>query len=144
MSWSVWLLLVHAATACFMTGLIWFVQVVHYPLLGAVDPRGFAAYHREHMRRTTFVVGPIMLVEATAAIWIAGAQLVAPFLAGVGLALLAVVWAATMWLSVPRHSQLAAGFDGDAHAALVTTNWVRTVAWTARSVVAIVMAAGHV
>lgn len=85
-SWSIWLLLVHAATACFMTGLIWFVQVVH----------------------------------------------------------LAVVWAATMWLSVPRHSQLAAGFDGDAHAALVTTNWVRTIAWTARSVVAIVMAAGHV
>lgn len=143
-SWSVWLLLVHAATAWFMTGLIWFVQVVHYPLLGAVDSRGFGPYHREHMRRTTFVVGPIMLIEATTAVWIAGADLAAPYLTGLGLLLLAVVWAATMWLSVPRHNQLAAGFNADAHAALVATNWIRTVGWSARSVVSILMAAAHV
>lgn len=143
-SWAVWLLLVHAATACFMTGLIWFVQVVHYPLLAAVDAAGFNAYHREHMRRTTFVVGPIMLIEATTAVWIAGADLAAPYLSGLGLLLLAVVWAATMWLSVPRHNQLAAGFDPTAHAALVATNWIRTVGWSARSVVSILMAAAYV
>lgn len=141
-SWSVWVLLLHAASACFMTGLIWFVQVVHYPLLGAVDPQGFGAYHREHLRRTTFVVGPIMLTEAATAVWIAGADRTSPFLAWLGLALLALVWTATTWLSVPKHNQLAAGFNADAHAALVATNWIRTVGWTARSVVSVVMAAG--
>ena len=135
-------MLVHVATTCFMTGLIWFVQVVHYPLLAAVEAPGFGAYHREHMRRTTFVVGPIMLIEAMTAVWIAGANLTAPFLAALGLTLLAVVWAATMWLLVPRHKQLAAGFNANAHAALVATNWIRTAGWTARSVVSLLMAAG--
>ena len=36
------------------------------------------------------------------------------------------------FLSVPQHAVLARGFDADAHASLVTTNWVRTVAWSAR------------
>lgn len=30
--WAKWLLLLNLASALFMTGLIWFVQVVHYPL----------------------------------------------------------------------------------------------------------------
>lgn len=141
-SWSVWVLLLHAATACFMTGLIWFVQVVHYPLLAAVDAQGFGPYHREHLRRTTFVVGPVMLIEAATAAWIARADLTTPFLAWLGIALLAIVWAATFWLSVPRHNQLAAGFDAAAHASLVATNWIRSVGWTARSVSSLVMAAG--
>ena len=47
-----------------------------------------------------------------------------------------------MWLSVPRHNQLATGFDGSTHTSLVATNWIRTVGWTARSVVALVMVAG--
>lgn len=28
-----WLLVAHVVATLFMTGLIWFVQVVHYPLL---------------------------------------------------------------------------------------------------------------
>ena len=30
------LLLVHAASTLFMAGVIWFVQVVHYPLMASV------------------------------------------------------------------------------------------------------------
>jgi hypothetical protein len=141
-SWSVWLLLIHAAAACLMTGLIWFVQVVHYPLFKAVAVDAFGAYHREHVRRVTFVVGPIMLMEAAAAVWIAAARLTAPWLAWLGLILLVSVWASTIWLAVPRHHQLTAGFDAAAHASLVATNWIRTVGWTARSVVSLAMVAG--
>jgi hypothetical protein len=35
-------LLAHVATTLFMTGLSWFVQVVHYPLLTQVGRCGFA------------------------------------------------------------------------------------------------------
>ena len=70
-SLSLVVLLAHAGTACAMTGLIWFVQVVHYPLMADVDAQAFATYHREHSRLTTLVVGPLMLIEAGAAMWIA-------------------------------------------------------------------------
>lgn len=114
-----------------MTGLIWFVQVVHYPLMGAVGASGFAAYHAAHSRLTTLVVGPLMLVEAVCGVWI---EFERPSPAAwSGVALLAVVWGATFLVSVPRHNLLAAGFDAAVIDSLVATNWIRTIAWTARA-----------
>jgi hypothetical protein len=46
------------------------------------------------------------------------------------------------WIwQVPAHRRLEAGFDAAAHVRLTRTNWVRAAAWTARSVVALALAA---
>ena len=46
----------------YLCGLIWFVQIVHYPLLAEVDPAGFARYHARHSALTTRVVAlPLIL-----------------------------------------------------------------------------------
>lgn len=134
------MLIAHAAATWAMTGLIWFVQVVHYPLLAGVGPAGFVAYHAAHSRLTTLVVGPLMLVEAACAVWIALERPSAATWAGVGL--LGVVWAATFFVSVPRHNLLAAGFDAAVIEGLVATNWIRTLAWSARALVAAWLLAG--
>ncbi len=131
------LLLVHAATTLFMAGLIWFVQVVHYPLFAHVGAAGFAAYERLHSRNTTWVVGPPMLVELGTAILVALS--VGNPLSWAGLALLAVIWGSTWALQVPAHVRLERGFDAATHRRLVNSNWVRTLAWSARSVIAIVL-----
>lgn len=139
-----WTLLLHAAATCAMTGLIWFVQIVHYPLFAAVDAGSFTAYHQAHTRLTTFVVAPLMLAELAAAVVIATH---APHLAHgrwLGLALLAVVWAVTFGVSVPSHDVLATDFVADAHATLVAANWIRTVAWTLRAGLALWMVASAV
>ena len=47
---------VHAAATLFMAGVIWFVQVVHYPLLDGVGTDGSAAYQKRHSRLTTWAV----------------------------------------------------------------------------------------
>ncbi len=138
---SIWILLTHVAATCAMTGLIWLVQVVHYPLFAAIDPTAFPAYHREHLRLITLVVGPLMLVEAGAAIAVTMLRLSPPWLAWLGVVLLVVVWGTTMWLSVPQHDALARGFNASAHGALLATNWIRTVAWTARASVSLAMVA---
>ena len=62
------LLLAHAAATLFMVGVIWFVQVVHYPLFARVGRPGFATYSGSHSRLTGLVVGPPMLVEAATAV----------------------------------------------------------------------------
>ena len=64
---SEFVLLVHLTATLVMVGVIWFVQIVHYPLMAQVPRSGFAAYERDHQRRTTFVVAPAMLVEAVTA-----------------------------------------------------------------------------
>ncbi len=51
------------ASTLTMFGVIWFVQVVHYPLFARVGADGFAHYASLHATRTTWVVAPPMLVE---------------------------------------------------------------------------------
>ena len=129
------LLLVHAGATLFMTGVIWFVPVVHYPLFGMVGTGDFAAYSEAHSRRTGYVVGPPMLTEAASALLLLllfRPPSVPVALAWAGTVLLAVVWGSTALLQVPRHREFGAGFDARAHRALVATNWVRTLAWTIR------------
>jgi hypothetical protein len=52
------------------------------------------------------------------------------------LVLIATIWAITFAVELPLHRRLGAGFDAGAHRALVLTNWARTLAWTARTVMA--------
>lgn len=130
------LLILHLAATLFMTGLGWFVQVVHYPLLHRVGVGGFHNYESEHKRRTSPVVAPVMLFELASGIWLVlappeGVE-VALLLAGV--ALLAVVWGSTFVLQVPLHRDLERGFAAHVVDRLVATNWIRTVAWSLRAV----------
>jgi hypothetical protein len=136
-----WPLLLQAFATFAMTGLIWFVQVVHYPLLERVGVEGYGAYQEAHMRLTTWVVGPLMLLEAVTAVWIVvdRPRGLGGTAAWGGLALLAVIWLATAFLAVPRHETLRRAFDPGAHSALVASNWVRTTAWSARSALLLAM-----
>ena len=59
--------LVHLLSTRFMTGVIWFAQAVHYPLLGRVGKEAFAAYEKENTRRTGWVAIPAMTAELTTA-----------------------------------------------------------------------------
>ena len=118
-----------------MTGLIWFVQVVHYPLFGAVGGAAFVRYAARHTRLTTRVVlGPMLLELVTAGLLVGTpSAFIATWEAWAGLALVGLIWVSTALLQVPRHGELAAGFSASAHVALVGTNWLRTAAWTLRS-----------
>lgn len=137
------ILLLNTAATGVMIGLIWFVQVVHYPLFARVGQAGFAAYAREHQRRTTWVVALPMLLEAGTAVLLAlrPPAGVPPALAWAGLALVGVLWASTLWLQVPQHTRLASGFDAESARRLVRGNWVRTVAWTLRGMLVLYMLA---
>ena len=127
-----------------MVGLIWFVQIVHYPMFRNVGENEFKAYMELHQKLTFFVVGPFMLMEAfssvallywqppqtdTRLLWIA-----------VGLVL--AIWLSTAFLQVPRHGVLAKhGYLENHHTALISTNWLRTAAWSARGVILVVLMA---
>jgi hypothetical protein len=136
--------LLHLAATLFMVGVIWFVQVVHYPLLARVGSAEAVAYEQAHTRRTGRVVGPAMLLEAASAallLWVRPAG-VSDLQAGVGAALLAVAWASTWLVQVPCHDRLCREFDRVVHRRLVRSNWVRTAAWSLRGLVALWMVHG--
>jgi hypothetical protein len=121
----------HLAATLFMVGAVWFVQVVHYPLMAGQQPE----YFREHGQRTGWVLGPVMLAElGTAALlaWLAPTPATL-----VGLALLLLIWASTWCVQVPCHNRLVVAFDAGVHRRLVATNWVRTGLWSGRGLLAV-------
>ncbi len=128
------ILLLHLGATLFMVGLIWFVQIVHYPLFGEVGEAGFARYEQLHASRTTWVVGPPMLLELATALFLIYRRPpgVSAWAVWLGLALLGVIWLSTAFLQVHRHNALGQGFDTATHRALVVSNWVRTAAWSLR------------
>lgn len=130
------MLALHLAATWFMTGVIWFVQLVHYPLFSAAAGPAFAAYHRRHLSRVTWIVAPAMIVELVTGVLLAWQSPAAlpRWILMTGLALLAVIWLSTIIVQVPAHDRLRDGFDANAHRRLVTTNWIRTVAWSARAI----------
>ncbi len=129
-------LLLNLATVLLMTGVIWFVQVVHYPLFARVGEERFVTYSAAHSRSTTFVVAPLMTIELVTSGMLAldAPEGISGWAMWVGLGLTGMTWLATALLSVPQHNRLGVAFDRDAWSRLVTTNWVRTAAWTAHSV----------
>ena len=129
--------LIHAAATWFMVGLIWFVQIVHYPLFARVGVDGWSGYSASHQARTTMVVGPVMLVEFATA---AALLVIAPGILSVaGAVLLGLVWASTFFVQVPLHSRLERGHAPALVRRLVATNWLRTGLWTARGVLALLL-----
>lgn len=135
------LLSLHLVATAAMVGLIWFVQVVHYPLFAAVGSEGFVAYELAHQTRTAWVVGPPMALEGVTALvlLLAPPDGVGRGLAVAGAALLAAVHASTVLLQVPAHARLGTAHDPAAVRRLVRTNWIRTIGWSARAVVAVAM-----
>jgi len=129
-------LLFNLATTLLMTGVIWFVQVVHYPLFAGVGKERFVAYQATHSRTTTFVVAPLMTIELLTSGLLAfdPPAGIGGWAMWLGLGLTGVTWLATGLLSVPIHNRLRVAFDREAWSRLVATNWVRTTAWTAHSI----------
>lgn len=122
-----------AATG-FLAGLIWFVQVVHYPLLAAIPSEAFQAYEAEHIRLTTWVVAGPMLAECVAAAVLLRwrPDWYSKRLAWLGFALLALIVVSTAALFAPAHQRLVETGDLGLIPALVGWNWIRTIMWTLR------------
>ena len=131
---SSWIFVLNLAATWYMVGLIWMVQIVHYPLFDRVGEPGFKRYEADHNRLITPIVGLPMLIEiATAFALLAYAPTGFPsWAAMLGVGLLGMIWLSTALIQVPCHSQLAGGFDESVHRRLVMSNWIRTLAWSAR------------
>lgn len=134
-------ILLHLLATVFMTGVIWIIQILHYPLFNMVGRENFAAYEAAHTNLITLVVMPAMLLELilTAVIFFAPPASIPSSLNWLNAVLLAVIWLSTAFLQVPQHGILAGGFDETAYRRLVNSNWIRTVAWSAKAVITTLM-----
>lgn len=134
-----WIRWIHLGATWFMTGLIVYVQVVHYPMIRYWSREAFPAAHAAHSRLTGYVVGPVMVAElATAIALVVWKPAPVPaWVVWAGLGAVVALWISTAFLQVPRHRRLDCGFDADAYRELVRGNMLRAVLWPMRAVLAV-------
>ena len=134
MNWPLSILLANVFSTLFLVGLIWMVQIVHYPLFDDVGEQHYVNYQQRHQTNITYIVGPMMLLELATAIMLVWSPIegVDKSLVYTGIGLVVLIWLSTAFIQVPCHEKLVKGFDPAAYRWLVDSNWIRTVAWTAR------------
>ena len=130
-------LLQHMAATWAMVGFIWTIQVLQYPLMREVTSEAFPRFEAVHQRRVTVVIalfGPLEVVMA--ALVFLTVDTVPTWISFGSGAVLAAIWTSTAFFYAPLHARLAVGFDGRLHRRLLSTNWLRTAAWSLRGIAA--------
>lgn len=128
----------HTIFTLAMFGLMWAVQTVVYPQFRSVAPADFAAYAADHSTRITVALALLAPAEILFAAWLwldtpAGLNRSVVFVSG---ALLAIGWVATAVWFGPLHGKFQGTYDAERIDQLITTNWLRTIVWSGRAVLA--------
>ncbi len=120
--------LVHALAVFALFGLIWTIQLVHYPMFQFIEAPHWPRFHQLHSRNITFIVFPLMLVELLTSIQLLIEERSLNHLILGGCA--AGVWLLTMTVFMPLHHKLSRGQVSTTLSLLVRFNWLRTFIWT--------------
>lgn len=125
-----WLEIANLSVSWALFGLIWVVQLSHYPGFKYVAKDQFLAFHQHHTKSITLIVMPLMLIEL-------GLAILFVFKIGnlywLSLSLVIIIWLSTFFIQIPLHNLLGKGKDLTVIQKLVNTNWIRTFLWTAKA-----------
>ena len=111
------ILLINALSTWFMLGLIWIIQIVHYPLFHLVDPNDannqFKRYQETHVKKIKYIVGPVMFIEAVTSLLLVfnPPSHSSPEITWIGICLVAIIFLSTALLQVPLHNTLGSGYQ---------------------------------
>lgn len=126
----------HYFCCSFMTGLIWIVQLIHYPTFKFLDRDRFDEYEIFHTRRITALIGPVMLFELGSGLFLFYLWKNVYFWQMLlNVILLGLIWLVTLFISRPFHQRLLKRFDPELCHKLIKTNWIRTILWSIRCLI---------
>jgi hypothetical protein len=114
-----------------LVGLIWTIQVVHYPSFLYVGTNDYMAFHNFHMGAITLIATPLMIMEVLFAFlslkfhnYQSSKTTFCVFF------ILIAIWLTTFFITVPIHNQLLVTKNEQFIHKLVLMNWIRTFLWT--------------
>tara|TARA_B100000614_G_scaffold64107_1_gene56811 strand:- start:30 stop:437 length:408 start_codon:yes stop_codon:yes gene_type:complete len=126
------MLILHLTATSVMVGVIWVIQLVHYPSFHFVELKQYNTFQRFHMSRISYVVIPAMLTELFTLILIVISMDQIDTLVHASAILLIFIWLMTAVFFSGVHQKLTLGYDQTVVDKLVKLNWGRTLLWTLR------------
>ena len=135
------------ALTLYMTGMIWSMQILEYPLFALVGPQEFPAYHQRHNRGLPIlVILPSIGASVSAVVLIFTRPARLPLWSCIVIAVLdLLIIVATVAREAPLHAQLdREGYSPTIIRQLVQSNWIRTLLWTVNAIILLVLTAQFV
>ena len=125
------LIKIHLLATAILTGAIWVIQLIHYPVFKYIDKSYFKLFMKFHVRGILIFVLPFMLIEIVSGtyLFIIGHNSIL-FL--FSLVILYLIWISTLSIFSNYHKKLQHDKDNDIINKLVKYNWFRTLGWTVR------------
>ena len=125
------LIKIHLLATAILTGAIWVIQLIHYPVFKYIDKSYFKLFMKFHVRGILIFVLPFMLIEIVSGTYL--------FIIGYNsiiflfsLVILYLIWISTLLIFSNYHKELQHDKDNDIINKLVKYNWFRTLGWTVR------------
>ena len=127
------LLKVNFISTSVMVGVIWVIQLLHYPSFHFINENKYIEFQHFHMQRISFIVVPVMLIELASALLLS--YFFRSSLTIILLALLLGIWGITFIFFTNLHQKLTNGYDPSIVDRLVQINWYRTALWSLRLII---------
>ncbi|NBX67749.1 MAG: hypothetical protein EBR01_02150 [Proteobacteria bacterium] len=127
--------LLQALSTFLLTGLSWFVQVVHYPLFNLVPKSEFSKFHSAHVARTNLLILVLLPIEVVTSAFTAyyGSPGLTHHEWILGFVLTLSICICTATVQMPIHAKLAQEKDDELIRRLVLSHWIRTILWSAHT-----------
>lgn len=127
------LLILNLASSLFLAGLIWTIQIVHYPIFHRLETDNFADHIHFHKGAISLLVVPVMTIELGTSAWLAWFASSNLIYHQTGFVTVIIIWLITFFVQVPLHSRLSVARNEKAINHLVKTNWLRTILWSVKA-----------
>ena len=112
-----------------MTGIIWIIQLVHYPSFQYIKSSAWEAFHQFHTSRMRYIVAPLMIMELASSFYLYYEMRSTGFIFILNI----LIWLSTFLIQVPLHKKLSSAYSLKQSALLTQSNWIRTVLWTLKT-----------
>ena len=123
--------MIHIISTSIMVGVIWVIQLVHYPSFKYVNESDYIIFQKYHMSNISNIVFPVMFTELITALIILFFGEKSLFFV-LSLICLFLIWVMTGVLFTKYHSILKEGKDLTIIEKMIKANWIRALLWTMR------------
>ena len=124
----------HFISTSIMVGVIWIIQLVHYPTFLYIDKQKYFNFQKFHMSKVSYLVMPTMTVELISGIYMLldSENLIENNLFLLAFSFLILNWVITGLVFVKIHNSLLIEYKMQTILLLVKLNWIRTILWSLR------------
>ncbi len=141
--------IIHVLVCIMVTAIMWYLQVVHFPMLRFIGTDRYELYYHELKMKNTLLFFPLFSLEIfTSIALLLSFTMVSDFnpavqnqffLVGFSLILLFILHLVNFQLIRPLLSSLHTDVDEKKHKRLLRLQWIRTLGWTSRFIMLLSM-----